>query len=76
MGSDQCGARSALTRSDFDFRNPAVLNEFLGIIRQQLDAGVRIFRLDAVAFVWKASGTTCVNQPQNPCHCSITSHHD
>ena len=49
---------------DFDFRNPAVLNEFLGIIRQQLDAGVRIFRLDAVAFVWKASGTTCVNQPE------------
>ena len=49
---------------DFDFRNPAVLNEFLGIIRQQLDAGVRVFRLDAVAFVWKASGTTCVNQAQ------------
>ncbi|MEK9808253.1 MAG: sugar phosphorylase [Halieaceae bacterium] len=49
---------------DFDFRNPAVLNEFLGIIRQQLDAGVRVFRLDAVAFVWKASGTTCVNQSQ------------
>lgn len=49
---------------DFDFRNPAVLEEFLRIIRQQLDAGVRLFRLDAVAFIWKASGTTCVNQPQ------------
>ena len=49
---------------DFDFRNPAVLEEFARIIRQFLDAGVRIFRLDAVAFLWKASGTGCISLPQ------------
>jgi len=49
---------------DFDFGNPAVVEEFAKIIRQLLDAGVRIFRLDAVAFLWKLSGTPCINLPQ------------
>ena len=46
---------------DLDFRNPEVLKQFVSIIRQYLDAGVRIFRLDAVAFLWKIPGTTCLN---------------
>lgn len=49
---------------DFDFRNPRVLQEFVGIIRLYLDHGVRIFRLDAVAFLWKKSGTSCINLPE------------
>jgi sucrose phosphorylase len=43
---------------DLDFRNPEVLKQFVSIIRQYLDAGVRIFRLDAVAFLWKIPGFT------------------
>ena len=46
---------------DLDFRNPEVLEQFVSIIRQYLDMGVRIFRLDAVAFLWKRPGTTCLN---------------
>ena len=46
---------------DLDFRNPEVLKQFASIIRQYLDAGVRIFRLDAIAFVWKVPGTDCLN---------------
>ncbi|MEZ5573905.1 MAG: sugar phosphorylase [Halioglobus sp.] len=46
---------------DLDFRNPEVLKQFVSIIRQYLDAGIRIFRLDAVAFLWKKPGTTCLN---------------
>lgn len=49
---------------DFDFRNPAVLSEFIRIIRFYLDRGIRIFRLDAVAFLWKEIGTNCLNLPQ------------
>ncbi len=49
---------------DFDFRNPAVLKEFVRIIRLYLDMGVRIFRLDAVAFLWKVPGSDCLNLPQ------------
>lgn len=46
---------------DLDFRNPEVLKQFVSIIRQYLDMGVRIFRLDAVAFLWKIPGTSCLN---------------
>lgn len=46
---------------DLDFRNPEVLKQFVSIVRQYLDCGVRVFRLDAVAFLWKIVGTTCLN---------------
>ncbi|BFM07986.1 sugar phosphorylase [Halioxenophilus aromaticivorans] len=46
---------------DLDFRNPQVLIEFMRIIRLYIDKGVRIFRLDAVAFLWKKLGTACIN---------------
>ena len=49
---------------DLNFRNPAVLKEFIGIIRHYLDQGIGIFRLDAVAFLWKEIGTSCINLPQ------------
>ena len=49
---------------DLNFRNPEVLKQFVSIIKQYLDNGVRIFRLDAIAFLWKELGTDCLNLPQ------------
>ena len=49
---------------DLNFRNPEVLKQFVSIIKQYLDNGVRIFRLDAIAFLWKEIGTSCLNLPQ------------
>jgi sucrose phosphorylase len=49
---------------DFDFRNPEVLKAFTSIIRQYLDKGIKIFRLDAIAFLWKIVGTKSINLPQ------------
>ncbi|GGE61031.1 sucrose phosphorylase [Actibacterium pelagium] len=49
---------------DLDFRNPEVLLEFLRIMRLHIDNGVRIIRLDAVAFVWKEIGTSCIHLHQ------------
>ncbi len=46
---------------DLDFRNPEVLKKFISIIRLYLDMGVRIFRLDAIAFLWKKVGTSSIN---------------
>ncbi|KZY77385.1 alpha-amylase, partial [Oleiphilus sp. HI0069] len=46
---------------DFDFRNPRVLLQFIKIIRHYLDMGVRVFRLDAIAFLWKRAGTSSIN---------------
>lgn len=49
---------------DLNFANPEVLLEFVEIIAFYLDRGVRIFRLDAIAFVWKQIGTNCLNLPE------------
>lgn len=49
---------------DLNFRNPEVLKRMVEIVRYYLDRGVRIFRLDAVAFLWKESGTSCLNLRQ------------
>lgn len=49
---------------DLNFANPQVLLEFVRIIRFYMDRGVKIFRLDAVAFLWKEIGTRCINLAQ------------
>jgi sucrose phosphorylase len=46
---------------DLNFQNPKVLLEFIKIIKLYLDYGVQLFRLDAVAFLWKKIGTPCIN---------------
>ena len=48
---------------DLNFANPDVLLEMVRIIRFYLDRGIRILRLDAVAFLWKIPGTSCLNLP-------------
>ena len=49
---------------DWDFTNPEVLLEFLRIIGRYFDAGAQWVRLDAVAFLWKQLGTSCIHLPQ------------
>ncbi len=49
---------------DLNFRNPEVLLEFVRIIREYLNHGVSLFRLDAVPFLWKEAGTSCIHRPE------------
>jgi sucrose phosphorylase len=49
---------------DLNFGNPQVLGEFINIIRHYLQWGVKIFRLDAVAFLWKQVGTPSIHRQQ------------
>lgn len=49
---------------DLNFANPRVLEEFVAIIRRYLEHGISIFRLDAVAFLWKEIGTPCIHLQQ------------
>ena len=46
---------------DLDFGNPEVLLRFVEIVRFYLEQGVRVLRLDAVAFLWKEPGTTSMH---------------
>ena len=49
---------------DLRWENPEVLLEFADLILDLANKGVEVFRLDAVAFIWKRVGTTCQNQPE------------
>lgn len=46
---------------DLDFSNPDLLCEFIRLLRFYIDKGVRVFRLDAVGFLWKQAGTNCLH---------------
>ena len=47
---------------DLDYANPEVLKEMLGVFLFYMSKGIRVVRLDAIAFLWKASGTACMHE--------------
>ncbi len=49
---------------DLNFKNPSVLIEFINIMIHLINNGVTIFRLDAIAYLWKVNGTECINLQQ------------
>lgn len=49
---------------DLNFANPDVLLEFIGILLFYVEQGARIIRLDAIAYLWKEVGTSCIHLPQ------------
>ena len=49
---------------DLNWQNPEVLFEFIDILMLYISKGMRIVRLDAVAFLWKKLGTSCIHLEQ------------
>ena len=49
---------------DVNFANPDVLIEYLKIIIFYIELGIKYLRLDAVGFLWKKIGTSCIHLPQ------------
>jgi sucrose phosphorylase len=49
---------------DVDVRNPATLLELTDVLLGYLARGASAIRLDAIGFLWKESGTTCIHLPQ------------
>ncbi len=49
---------------DLNYTNPKVLTEMICILLDVANMGVDIFRLDAVAFLWKKMGTNSQNLPE------------
>ncbi len=46
---------------DLNYSDPGLLLEMLDILLMYVDRGARIVRLDAIAFLWKEIGTTCLH---------------
>jgi sucrose phosphorylase len=51
-------------QADLNFSNPEVLLEIIRIMLYYISNGVRIIRLDAIAFIWKKPGTSCLHLPE------------
>ena len=49
---------------DLDFGEPDVLVEMTAVLLEYIRRGARIVRLDAIAFLWKQIGTSCVHLPE------------
>ncbi len=49
---------------DLNFANPEVFVEMADILLNYLSKGARIIRLDAIAFLWKKPGTSCLHLPE------------
>ena len=49
---------------DLNFANPDVLFEILDILLFYVSMGARIVRLDAIAYLWKKVGTSCIHLPE------------
>ncbi len=49
---------------DLDFSNPEVLLEMVKVLLHYLENGTSMIRLDAIAFLWKEIGTTCLHLPE------------
>lgn len=49
---------------DLNFKNPEVLLEILDILFMYIERRATFIRLDAIAYMWKEIGTSCIHLPQ------------
>jgi sucrose phosphorylase len=49
---------------DLNYQDPAVLVEMVDILLDYLAHGAGFIRLDAIAYLWKQPGTSCIHLPQ------------
>jgi sucrose phosphorylase len=63
-GSREVWTTFSADQADLNFSNPDVLVEMIRVLLFYIRKGIRIIRLDAVAFLWKTKGTSCLHQPE------------
>jgi sucrose phosphorylase len=51
-------------QADLNFANPDVFLEFTDILLNYISRGIQIIRLDAIGFLWKEVGTSCMHHPK------------
>lgn len=51
-------------QADLNYSNPQVLIEIIDILMFYVSQGAEFIRLDAIAYLWKEIGTSCIHLPQ------------
>ena len=63
-GMRQVWTTFSADQADLNYQNPAVLLEMIDILLMYAQHGAQFIRLDAVAFLWKEIGSSCIHLPQ------------
>ncbi|MFT4311154.1 MAG: alpha-amylase family glycosyl hydrolase [Candidatus Woesearchaeota archaeon] len=63
-GKKQVWTTFSSDQIDLNYKNPKVLIEIVKILNNYLVNGASIIRLDAIAYIWKESGSRCVHLNQ------------
>ncbi|MEO1225063.1 MAG: alpha-amylase family glycosyl hydrolase [Pseudomonadota bacterium] len=63
-GTKQVWTTFSADQVDLNYANPDVLIEILDLLLFYAQQGARFIRLDAIGFLWKQIGTTCMHLPQ------------
>ena len=53
-----------LGQADLNYANPDVFLEMIKVLLYYIENGASVIRLDAIAFLWKDLGTSCLHRPQ------------
>ena len=62
-GEKQVWTTFSADQVDLNYQNPGVLLEILDILLMYAARGADFIRLDAIAYLWKQIGTTCLHLP-------------
>jgi sucrose phosphorylase len=63
-GQKHVWATFSADQIDLDFTNPDVFLEFVKILLFYVQMGAKYIRLDAIGYLWKQVGTSCIHLPQ------------
>ena len=63
-GPKQVWTTFSTDQVDLNFRNPEVLLEIIDTLLLYVSQGAQLIRLDAIAYLWKEIGTSCIHLPQ------------
>jgi len=63
-GTRQVWTTFSADQIDLNYANPQVLVEMIGILLDYVAYGAKIIRLDAIAYLWKEPGSSCIHLPQ------------
>ena len=64
MGPRRVWTTFSADQADLNFRDPFVMRSVSEALLFYLRQGARLVRLDAIGFIWKEPGTTCIHLPQ------------
>jgi sucrose phosphorylase len=63
-GARQVWTTFSADQADINFSDPGMILRLVDVLLFYIEQGARFIRLDAIAFLWKVVGTSCIHLPE------------